>query len=109
MSDRLTLTVGETIPVTLTVKRDAVALDLTGATLELVLRKRDGTDVTTTGDLVAANQSVSPGVVTWTPDATDFSAAEPLSLRLKVTDSGGAIAYVPTAGAAWVDVLPVTT
>jgi len=97
MSLLYTLTEGWTAPLEFTLRygEDATPLNLTGMTVTLYLRDRFGELVDTAGDVEpAADQSASPGVVTWTPDAADLTAAgSRYTVRFKAVDGGGSVAY----------------
>lgn len=88
-----------------TLKVDGVALNLTGMTVTLMLRKAAG-DVTPGGTLTVLNQSSYPGQVTYAPVAADFDFSasgnitrQPYKLRFKVVDAGGKIVYFPNGDA----------
>lgn len=88
---------GWTERVTLTLKADGTAVNLTGLTLtDLLITGKDGTQVDTTGDfgvLVAAN-----GTIFYDPDSSDFVAAKsPYRVRAKVTDGSGKVVFFPNA------------
>ena len=78
-------------------KSDGVVVNLTGGTVELVLKGNDGLAVDTAGNtaiLDAAN-----GKVRYTPDAADLTAAKsPYSARWKVTLSAK-VSFFPSGGA----------
>jgi len=97
MSLLYTLTEGWTTPLAFTLRygADATPLDLTGLTVTLSLRDRFGELVDTAGDIeAAADQTTSPGVVTWTPDAADLTAAgSRYTVRFKAIDGAGFVAY----------------
>lgn len=74
---------------------DGDAVDLSGATVELVLTGRDGVAVTTTGDVTVFDAAA--GKVRYNPDAADLAAAKsPYRARYKVTDAGGKIVFFPS-------------
>jgi hypothetical protein len=76
-----------------TLEADGSPVDLTGLTVSLVLRGRDGTLVTTTDDTRIDDDPTS-GKVYYTPDATDLSAAQsPYTLRWQVTDGDGIVFF----------------
>ncbi len=92
---------GETIergPFTL--EADGAPVDLTGMTIALVLRAKDGTLVETAGD-TRIDDDPATGRVYWTPDATDLSWQQsPYSLHWQVTDSDGKVVFFPSGDAA---------
>jgi hypothetical protein len=76
-----------------TPKADDVAVDLTGLTVELILRSKTGALVETTSD-ARVDDDPTTGKVYWTPDAADLSAAQsPYTLRWKVTDDSGVVFF----------------
>ncbi len=93
-----TIVEGETIergPYTL--KSDDVPFDLTGYTVELVIRPFRGTDYSDTDGEVRVPAGTG-GTVYFTPDASDFLAREsPYSIRWRVTDSQDTIVYFPNS------------
>ena len=94
----LTITAGTTANLDFRLTADGSAVNLTGATVTLVLRDKTGTAVTTTGDISVI--SATGGTVRYAPDATDLVASvSPHRARFKVTDSGGQIAYYPSGKA----------
>ncbi len=89
---------GETKPVDITLYdgegTSQTAVVGTGLTVDLVLRNRVGAQVNVTGEvawLVAAD-----GTVRYSPAASDLRADNsPYEARVKVTDSGGGVAFYP--------------
>jgi baseplate upper protein BppU len=74
-------------------KANGVALDLTGMTVELILRKPDGTTIDTAGDTSVPDPAA--GKVRYAPDSADLVAANsPLMARWKVTNAGKVV-YFP--------------
>ncbi len=70
------------------------AVDLSGLTVELVLKDKTGTAVTTTGDVAIV--TAASGTVKYTPDSTDLaSASSPYTARFKVTYGDGSIRFYP--------------
>lgn len=89
---------GETAPRDFILKEDGEPKDLTGLTVTLELWKRDGTAVTTTGDLavITPQTGADVGRVRLTPDADDLVAADsPLRARFKASDLLGGFGYFP--------------
>lgn len=75
---------------------DGVAVDLTGATVELILYKSDETLIDTSSDITVTD--AASGAVSYSPDETDLLASEsPLRSRFKVTDGSGKVVYFPNA------------
>jgi hypothetical protein len=85
---------------------DGVASSLTGFTIVPILRRPDGTLVTTGGTVTLLNQSTDPGEITYTPVASDFvyqtggTVYSTYSLHWKVTDGAGKIVFFPNDAAA---------
>lgn len=80
---------------------DNVAVDLTGATVVLVLRGADGALISLGGSVTVTN--AAQGMVRYSPAAGDFVAQKtPHRAHWKVTDSGGKINFFPSgAGDEW--------
>lgn len=77
----------------------------TGMTPAVVLKDKNGTEVTTTGDVSWADATVSK--IRYTPDSTDLSASlSPYKLHWKVTDLAGNIAFYPQGAAILLRVFP---
>lgn len=99
MSLSVDWTEGQTAPEEFVLKAgtsesDLAAVDLTGLTVDLVLKDRTGTTVTTTGDAIVV--TAASGLVKYTPDNTDLVAsATPHTARFKVTYGDGSIRYFP--------------
>lgn len=85
---------GWTQAIPFTLKADGSALDLTGMTVTLELRARDGSQVDTTGKV--STTSASAGEVTFSPASGDLKAAlSPYEARFVVTDSNSKVLKVP--------------
>lgn len=94
----LTIVEGTTANLDFALTADGSAVNLTGATVTLVLTDKDGTAISTTGDVSII--TAASGTVRYAPDAADLSASvSPLRARFKVTDVGGQIAYYPSGKA----------
>lgn len=84
-------------------KADGVIVNLTGMTVVLVLTDKDGTAVTTTGNITVFD--AVNGKVRYRPDATDLVAAKsPYTMHWKVTDGASRDVFFPNGAA---DVLKV--
>jgi hypothetical protein len=82
-----------------TLKADDVAVDLTGLTVELIIRSKNGALVETTSD-ARVDDDPTTGQVYWTPDAADLSYADsPYAIRWKVTDGDGNVVFFPSGAA----------
>ena len=102
----LNIAEGTTANLDFTLTADGAAVNLTGATVTLVLKDKDGTEITTTSDVSVV--TASEGKVRYAPDSTDLAAAvTPHRARFKVVDSGGLIAYYPSGKADIWTILPV--
>ena len=94
----LTITAGTTASLDFRLTADGSAVNLTGATVTLVLKDKSGTAVTTTGNVTVI--SATGGTVRFAPDAADLVATvSPHRARFKVTDSSSKIAYYPSGKA----------
>jgi hypothetical protein len=94
----LTIAEGTTANLDFTLTADGAAVNLTGATVTLVLKDKSGTEITTTGNVSVV--TAASGKVRYAPDAADLGAsATPHRARFKVADSGGLIAYYPSGKA----------
>lgn len=88
---------GELGPFTL--KADGVAVDLTGMTVALVLKDKDGAAVDTTGDTRVSGTPTS-GKVYYAPGAADMTnAASPYTVHWSVTDAFGKVVFFPNGAA----------
>lgn len=72
----------------ITCERDGTAIDLTGATVTIIIS--NGTTIT---NAAAATSLITPasGIISYTPSAGDFPAAGTYKGDVKVVYSGGAI------------------
>ena len=94
----LTITEGTTANLDFALTADGTAVNLTGATVTLVLADKDGTAITTTGDVSVIGATT--GRVRYAPDSTDLVASvSPLRARFKVVDSSAQVAYYPSGKA----------
>lgn len=69
------------------------AQNLSGMTVELILKRSDGTPIDTTGDDVSIPDAAN-GKVRYIPDAADFAAPDVLLARWKVTQASK-VAFFP--------------
>ena len=108
MSELLSIVEGWTDTIgPFTLKVDGTALNLTGYTVALQIRRPSGTVVTAGGTLTVSTQSGGTvGQVTYVPVAADFDwdatvdrTKQSHSVRFKVTDGNGKIVYFPNAEA----------
>jgi uncharacterized phiE125 gp8 family phage protein len=97
----LKLVEGWTGPIQETLTKNAVAQDLTGMTVALLLHRADGSLVSTTGNVTVPTPAA--GLVQYSPDPTDLLASEtPHVARWKVTDGAGKVSFFPSEeGEVW--------
>lgn len=94
----VSLVEGWTGPLDFALKANGAAQDLTGATVVLILSKRDGVAVDTAADVSIIDAAA--GTVRYAPDATDLTYADnPYRARFKVTDGAGKITFFPSGEA----------
>ena len=80
----LTVVEGTTANLDFRLTADGAAVNLTGATVVLLLYDKDGTAITTTGDVSVID--ATDGQVRYAPDAADLDpAVTPHRARFKVT------------------------
>lgn len=90
---------GETATRVYTLLNNGVAHDLTGATVTLEARDKNGTDVAIAGTVAIA--SAAAGTVTYSPHSSDLTVARsPLRVHFKVT-LAGKDAYFPAEPDSW--------
>lgn len=79
---------------------DGATQDLTGMTAELELYTRSGAPITLGGTSGVLGGSETQGKVYFDPGANDLvNANSPYSVRWKVTDGAGKVAFFPNAAA----------
>lgn len=84
-----------------TLRGDGTPVNLTGLTVTLTARRDDGTEVTLAGTVTVADQTTSPGQVSYSPVASDFTwitggvSRQPYHIRWKVVDGAGKTVYFP--------------
>lgn len=77
-----------------TLKANGVVQDLTGATVELILKTNEGRTIETTGNIAVITPAA--GLVRYSPDGGDFQyKMGPYTARFKVTFLGGRVVYFP--------------
>ena len=96
MSTTHHVVVGQTSAYDIDLKDDGVTPSGTlGGTVALVLKNEAGTQIALTGNVTIQD------AVNWrirvSPDAADFGTAGIYRGRVKVTDSGGRVAYFPNS------------
>ncbi len=89
------LTEGWTAAIDMQLVTSSGAFDVTGGTVDLVLRDKDGQQVTTSSNVQIF--TASQGVIRFNPDAGDLQARRaPYSARYRVTDAVSKVAYFPS-------------
>jgi len=82
-------------PIDLQLKADGTAVNLTGATVELLLRGADGQLVGSSGNVTIIGST--DGRIRYLPDVGDLVARRsPYRARLKVTDTATRIVFFPS-------------
>lgn len=91
MSASFKIVTGNTAPTyVITCTRDGTAIDLTGATITLILKKRGGS-VTNTGHQTCTLVTPASGIISYTALAADFATVGTYTGDVKVVYSGGGI------------------
>lgn len=80
---------GNTVPFLLTAKRQGVAIDVTGATVVLIVAR--GTTIKNTGHQPCTLITPTSGVVQYAPQATDFDVPGTYKGELKVVYANGTV------------------
>lgn len=75
----------------ITCTRDGTAIDLTGASVNLIIQQRSTGTITNTGHQTASLVTAASGIISYTAQAGDFPAAGNYVADVKVTYSGGGI------------------
>ena len=93
----LSIVEGWTYPLEYALLAAGAATNLTGCTVECVIRDRRGRTSTSTGATDIYDST--GGFVRWTPASTDNlrRSGSPYSVRWKVIDPTGAISYFPNS------------
>lgn len=76
-------------PLLLTLKREGVAIDVTGCTVNLIIAK--GTTITNTGHQGCTLVTPTAGVVQYTPQSTDFSTPGTYKADIEITYANGSV------------------
>jgi hypothetical protein len=101
---------GQTEPIIHQLLNEGEPVAIQGMMVELVLQKRDGIAINTSGKITNLDDGTEPnrGKVRYSPDAADLTkAGSPYFVRWKVTDVGGKIAFWSNAAADRLTVYPV--
>lgn len=98
MPAQVTIVAGSTGTLYFQLLDSGVPIDLNDFTITLSLSGVDGVAITTTGDITVTATSAAAGIVYYTPDSTDLTAAlSPFKARWVLTEDTGAVNYVPNA------------
>jgi hypothetical protein len=90
----VTIVEGQTATLDWLLKANGMPQNLSDMTVEAVIKTSGGKEVSATGDITFTSSS---GIVRLAPDAVDFrSYRSPYTLRFRVTDLAGKIAYFPS-------------
>lgn len=89
-TQRISTVQGNTAPpLLLTAKRSGTAIDVTGATVDIIIAK--GNVQTNTGHTLCTIVTPTSGIVSYTPQAGDFATPGTYKADLRVTYSNGTI------------------
>lgn len=91
MSKLFSVTTNTAPPIVLTLTRNGVVIDLTTVTNVDLSMSLNGTITNTGHTSCSINSPASAGIVTYTPQASDFASAGLLNCEVKLTYSGGTI------------------
>lgn len=75
----------------ITCQRDGVAINLTGATVELIIENKSTGSITNTGHQSCTIITATSGIISYAAEAGDFSSAGTYTGDVKVTYNGGGI------------------
>lgn len=75
----------------ITCKRDGTAIDLTGATVELIIENKSTGSITNTGHQTCTIVTASSGIISYAAEAGDFSEAGTYVGDVKITYNGGGV------------------
>lgn len=110
MADLQPAVEGQTEPIIHQLLNEGEPFLIQGMTVELVLQKKDGTAISTSGKTTNLDDGTAPnkGKVKYSPDAADLTkAGSPYYVRWKVTDGAGKIAFWSNSAADRLAVYPV--
>ena len=71
-------------PITLTLERDGVAINVTGCTVDLYIKNPSGS-ITNTGHTSCTLTTPGSGIVTYTTQSTDFPVGATYNCEVKIT------------------------
>lgn len=98
MSAQVTIVAGSTGPLYFQLLDNGIPIDLNDFIITLSLSGVDGAAITTTGDVLVTPASATAGIVSYTPDSTDLTAAlSPFKARWVLTEDTGSVNYVPNS------------
>lgn len=75
----------------ITCERDGDAIDLTGASVNLIIQQKSTGDVTNTGHQTCSLVTAASGIISYTAESTDFPDAGRYKADVEVTYSGGGV------------------
>lgn len=77
--------------IVLTLQRNGTVIDVTGATVSLIIAKRDDGSITNTGHQTCTVTDGENGLVTYTPQAADFADPGRYYCEVKIDYVGGKV------------------
>ena len=75
----------------ITCTRDGTAIDLTGASVDLILQEKSSGDITNTGHQTCTIVTAGSGIISYTAQSTDFPDKGNYVADIEVTYNGGGI------------------
>lgn len=75
----------------ITCQRDGTAIDLTGATVEMIIENKSTGSVTNSGHQTCSIVTAASGIISYTAEATDFPSAGTYIGDIKITYNGGGV------------------
>lgn len=78
----------------ITLKRDGTAINLTGATVKVYIRKEMADVFTNTGHETVTITTAASGIITYSPQANDFPSEGRYLAEAEITYSGGDVERV---------------
>lgn len=77
--------------IALTLKRNGTVIDLTGASVDLIIKNADTNEITNAGHQACTVTDATGGIIAYVPAAGDVSAEGRYLAEVKITYSGGKI------------------
>lgn len=75
----------------ITCERDGTAIDLTGASVDLILQNKSNATITNTGHQGCSLVTATAGIISYTALSTDFDDAGTYVGDIKITYNGGGV------------------